>query len=269
MPIATPVQYPLSNVPLLGKGSVMLSRLVGGVDQGLYNIGNANKLTIDLKDDRAELYSSMNSSASLLSSALKKRTPTVKITGTDFKSDVMALAMMSTGKSALAVAATTITAEALVSATQPKAGRYYKTAFMNHDPATNYVNTVLKQGGTPLVKGTDWVMVDGVSGLVYFPATGGSVAEGTAVTADYHTLVASFDQVAGGTASTIRGKVLFMPDPTDGQKIMLDIWKVDFSANSSLDLISDDYGNWELDGNILDDTVNHPLSPFYLATFLS
>jgi len=264
-----PVTYPLSNVPLLGKGSIMLERVVAGVGMGLYPLGNCHKLTIDLKDDRATLYSSMNQSASLIASALKKRTPTVKIQGTDFKSDVMAIAMMSSGKSTLAVAANTIAAELLASATAAKAGHYFKTAFMNHDPATNYASTVLKQGATTLVKGTDWVIVDGTTGLIYFPATGGAVVEGTAVTVDYHTLVASFDQVAGGNISTIRGHVLFMPDPTDGQKIMLEIWKVDFSANGSLDLVADDYGNWDLDGNILDDTVNHPLSPFYLATFLN
>jgi hypothetical protein len=31
-------------------------------------------------------------------------------------------------------------------------------------------------------------------------------------------------------------------------------------------MIADDYGNWTLDGYILDDTSNHPTAPFFLLT---
>jgi hypothetical protein len=60
---------------------------------------------------------------------------------------------------------------------------------------------------------------------------------------------------------------VFSPDPVDGQKIGCDIWRVNLNPNGQFGLITEDYGNWTLDGNILDDTANHPLSPFYEYTF--
>ena len=77
----------------------------------------------------------------------------------------------------------------------------------------------------------------------------------------------SFDHVAGATIPFVQGHILFVPDPVDGQKIGCDIWRCNLNPNGQIGLIADDYGNWSLDGNILDDTANHPTAPFYDYTF--
>lgn len=258
------LKYPLPHDPMLGKGSILIDRLdASGNPTGFMPIGNATKFELDMKDDRAELYSSMNATVTLIATALKKRQPTVSITGTDFKPDVAALFFMSTAKTTLAIAAGAITSEALASATVTKKGKYFPTASRNIDPATP---PTVKQGTTTLVQDTDWVLADPVEGLIYFPA-GGAVLDTTAVTIDYSTLDGNFDQVAGGTIPTVKAKLRFVPDPTDGQKIGVEIWKVNLSPNGQIGLIADDYGNWTLDGAILDDSAEHPDAPFYLATF--
>jgi len=215
----------------------------------------------------AELYSSMNKNVALLATALKKRTVTLQITGTDFRPEVMALALMAPGKTTLVTSATTFTDEPLASATATKKGKYFATANRNVDPTIS-APVVTSHTTTPavLVAGTDYVLVDAVEGLFYFLPTS-SLNEAKSITVTYTTLVGSFDQVAGSSVPQVQGRLRFVPDPTDGAKIGLEVWRVNLHPSGNLGLIADDYGNWTLDGQALDDTANHPNSPYFLQTF--
>lgn len=261
------IQYPFPHVPMLGKGSILFDRFdAAGLLTGYMPFGNCTKMELGLKDDRAELYQSLNKNSSLIANALKKRTISLSITGTDFRSDMMAIAMMSSGKTTLATTAATVTAEVLASATASLPGRYFALANRNVDNVGT--PPVLTCNAVTLVAGTDYIVVDSVEGLIYFPTNTGAAA-GHAVTATYHTLVGSQDQVAPATQPQILGRIRFVPDPTDGQKIGAEVWRVNLYPSGQLGLIADDYGNWTLDGAILDDTANHPNSPYLLQTFYS
>jgi hypothetical protein len=261
-----PILYPVPHIPMLGKGSILLDIFdpVTGLPTGLQHLGNCTKFELDLKDDIAELYQSLNKNVTLIATAVKKRQPKIAITGTDFSAAHVAIAQMSAGKTTLAQTVQTVTAETLISTAQaPSAiGRYFRAAQMNADPATP---PVLTSNSVTLVAGTDYVVVDLAQNLYYIPA-GSSIAT-HAVTITYHTLVGNFDQVAGATVPFVKGHILFVPDPVDGQKIGCDIWRVNLNPNGQFGLITEDYGNWTLDGNILDDTANHPTAPFYEYTF--
>ena len=266
------LKYQVPHVPMLGKGSILLDRFdVNGNPTGVFiHLGNATKFELDLKDDIAELYQSINKNVTLIATAVKKRQPKISITGTDFSSDHIQLVQMSAGKTSLSVASGTVTAETLISAVQTAnaKGRYFRTATMNVD-FTGTAPVLTQAPSTILVAGTDYVLLDAVMGLIYIPASSTIDITGVhAITITYHTLVGAFDQVAGATVPFVQGHILFEPDPVDGQSIQCDIWRVNLSPNGQLGLIADDYGNWSLDGNILDDTANHPNSPFYLYTFL-
>lgn len=262
------IKYQIPHVPMLGKGSILIDRFdpVTGLPTGLFiHLGNCTKFELDLKDDIAELYQSLNKNVTLIATAVKKRQPKISITGTDFSSDHIALAQMSAGKTTLATTATTISGETLISAAQaPNAiGRYFRSANFNIDNVGT--PPVLTSNSVTLVAGTDYILLDPVQGIFYIPV-GSSIAS-HAVTMVYHTLVGSQDQVAGATVPFVQGHLLFSPDPVDGQKIGCDIWRVNLNPNGQIGLIADDYGNWSLDGNILDDTANHPNAPFYQYTF--
>jgi hypothetical protein len=262
--------YPVPHIPMLGKGSILLDRfdLTTGLPTGFAHLGNCTKFELDLKDDIAELYQSINKNVTLIATAVKKRQPKISITGTDFSSDHIAIAQMSTGKTAVATTATTVTAEVLITAAQTVVakGRFFRTAKLNVDPTATA--PVLTQNAAPLTVTTDYVLVDSVKGLFYIPATSGIDVTGTKeITVTYHTLAGTQDHVAGATVPFVQGHILFVPDPVDGQKIGCDIWRVNLNPNGQLGLIADDYGNWSLDGNILDDTANHPTAPFYDYTF--
>jgi hypothetical protein len=49
-------------------------------------------------------------------------------------------------------------------------------------------------------------------------------------------------------------------DPSDGQKIGVEVWRCNLAPNGQIGLVLDDYGNWTLDASILDDSVC-PLLP--------
>jgi hypothetical protein len=253
---------------MLGKGSILLDLFdANGLPTGLQHLGNCTKFELDLKDDLAELYQSLNKNVTLIATAVKKRQPKITIEGTDFSSSHFPIFQMAAGKTTLAVAAATFTAEVLISAAQaPTAkGRFFRTANMNVDNVT--VPPALTSNAIALTPGTDYVVADPQSGLFYIPA--GSTIATHAVTITYNTLVGAFDQVAGATVPFQKGHLLFVPDPVDGQKVGCDIWRVNLNPNGQLGLIADDYGKWQLDGNILDDSANHPLDPFYLYTFFN
>jgi hypothetical protein len=264
-----PIQYPVPHIPMLGKGSILLDQFDDdGNPTGFLHLGNCTKFELDLKDDIAELYQSLNKNVTLIATAVKKRQPKITITGTDFSSDHIAIAQMSAGKTSLSISAATVSAEVLITAAQAPncKGKFFRAANMNIDPTTT--PPVVKSGSagtTTLTAGTDYQLVDPVSGLFYIPA--GSTISTYAVTVTYDTLVGAFDQVAGATIPFVQGHLLFVPDPVDGQKIGCDIWRVNLNPNGQIGLIADDYGNWSLDGNILDDTANHPDAPFYEYTF--
>jgi hypothetical protein len=262
------IKYQIPHIPMLGKGSILLDQFdVNGNATGVFkHLGNCTKFEIDVKDDIAELYQSINKNVTLIATAVKKRQPKITITGTDFSSDHIAIAQMSAGKTTLATTATTFTSEVLISAAQaPNAiGRYFKTANKNVDPTA--VPPVLTSNSATLTAGTDYILLDAVQGIFYVPA--GSTIASHAVTITYNTLVGSFDQVAACTIPFVQGHIYFSPDPVDGQSIACDVWRVNLNPNGQLGLIADDYGNWSLDGNILDNTAATPNAPFYQYTFI-
>jgi hypothetical protein len=256
--------YPVPHLPMLGKGSILFDVFdANGNSTGSQHLGNCTKLELDIKDDIATLFQSINKNVSLIASALKKREPSVTITGTDFSASHMAIVMMAAGVVPLVGTVQTINAEPLASATATKKGKYFRTVNMNLDPVGP---TVVHQGVTTLVAGTDYIIADLQLVLIYFPLTS-TVVYTTAVTIDYKTLVATNNQVNGATQPYIKGKLTFDPDPTDGQKIALDIWQVNLNPTGQLGLIADDYGNWTLKGMILDSTATHPTAPYFQATF--
>jgi hypothetical protein len=250
---------------MLGKGSILFDVFdANGNLTGYFPFGNCTKLELAHKDERANLFQSLNKSASLIASGLKKRTVSVSIVGTEFNSNMMAIAMMSGGVTQLTTAAATITAEVLAPAGVSKAGKYFALLNRNIDPTAT--PPVLTNNANTLAAGDDYILVDPIEGLIYFP-TDTTADSAHSVTATYKTLVGEQDQVAGAVLPQVLGRLRFVPDPTDGQKIGLEAWRVNLYPSGQLGLIADDYGNWTLDGEVLDDTSNHPLSPYYLQTF--
>ena len=257
-----PIHYPIPHLPMLGKGSMLLDVFdAQGNPTGFQHLGNCTTVDQETKDDKAELFQHINSVPSLIATAVKKRVVSLKMAGTDFSSDHMVNALMASGKTQLVTGVTPVSGEVLASATVTKKGKYFATLGRNLDPASISVHQT-----TALTLGTDYVIADEVQGLIYFPVTSG-VNDAAQVLIDYTPINATFDQVAGAVQPFVKGSLRFVPDPTDGQKIGIEWWRVNLSPSGKIELIKDDYANWELEVMVLDDSENHPLNPYYLATF--
>jgi hypothetical protein len=258
----SPIHYAVPHLPYLGKGSLLFDRFDdAGALTGFQHFGNVSTIDQETKDDKAELNQHINAVPSLIATAVKKRAVSVKFTGTDFSADHLAIALMSAGKTTLEIDATPVIAEALASATATKTGKYFATAKRNLDPAT----VAVKQGVTVLTLGADYTISDPVEGIIYFPLTS-DVDDAVAVTIDYTSIATTFDQVSGATVPFVKGRMRFVPDPTDGPKIGVEWWVCNLSPSGKLELVKDDYGNWELEAMVLDDSENHPDNPYFLLT---
>lgn len=257
-----PLIYQLPHLPMLGKGSLLVDIYdANGGLTGYQHIGNANKCELEIKDDKATLYQSVNATPSLIATAVKKRDVMLSITGTDFKFNNLAKALMASSgaETILATGSTPVTGEALASATAVKHGRYFGTL------GRNITSVVVHQSGSPLTLGSDYVIVDQEEGLIFFPATS-TVSDTAAVTIDYTPANINMAQVAGAVQPFVRSRVRFVPDPTDGKRIGAEFWQVNLSPTGKLGLIQDEYANWELEGMLLNDSANHPNSPYFLLT---
>lgn len=261
------IQYQLNHVPSLGKGSVLFDRFLNGSPTGVFmHLGNCNKFEVDPKDDMAELWQSLYPSPTKIAQAVKKRDIKIAIEGTDFSADHSQIYSIAAGVSTRAQTGAAIVAQQVISAAETASclGRYFQ---VQNFPVATW--TDLKQGATTLVNGTDYVVLDLTHGIVYIPLTSTiSTAGTTAVTADYTSATSSVSQIAGHTVNFVQGHILFIPDPADGPNIQADVWRVNLTQNGKIGLISDEYGNWTLEGSCLDDTANHPTDPFYLYTYL-
>jgi hypothetical protein len=257
------MQYQIPHLPYLGKGSLLFDRFdANGALTGFQHFGNVSTVDQETKDDKAELYQHINAVPSMIATALKKRAVSVKFTGTDFSADHLTIATMAAGKTELVITADPVVAEVLASATATKKGKYFATLNRNLNPT----GIAVKQGVDVLVAGEDYIVADAVQGLFYFPVTSG-VDDATAVTIDYTPIAATFDQVAGAVVPFVKGRMRFVPDPTDGPKIGVEWWVCNLSPSGKIELIKDDYGNWELEAMVLDDSENHPADPYFILTY--
>lgn len=256
------IQYKLPHLPMLGKGSLLIDIYdANGGLTGYIHMGNCSKVEHEIKDDKKSLFQSINKSPSKIASAVGKREVMLAITGTDFAFTKLAIQQLASGgvETILATGSAPVAGEALASTTATKKGKYFSTL------GRNIGSVVVNQSGSPLVLGTDYTIEDSLQGLIYFLPSGG-VNDTVAVTVNYTPASLSLAQIAGAVQPFVRARLRFVPDPTDGKRIGVEWWQVNLSPNGKLALIADDYGNWELEGDVLDDTANHPTAPYFLMT---
>lgn len=111
------------------------------------------------------------------------------------------------------------------------------------------------------VANTDYVL-DVIEGLIKFLSTG-SIDE------DQNVEVAmTYAAVSGYTVTTlvsasVRGKLKFVGDPTQGPNIILTAWDVLLSPEGEVGLISDDLASVTIAASVTKDETNHASNPYY------
>ena len=111
------------------------------------------------------------------------------------------------------------------------------------------------------VAGTDYE-VDCEMG--FFRAFTAGTITATAFTSYDYPLVTK-ETVRALTNTSIIGELRFVGDPDDGPHYIVSMWKVSLTASTGLGLIGESNSEIALTGEILDDTLNHPSTPFFDA----
>lgn len=252
---------------LLGKGELLFSRKINGVLQGHRHIGNVETFELTTADDVLEKYNSMNAAASLYKRITRRRDVTLRVTADEFTPENLALMLMGTSQQSAAQAATAVAGEVLTE--DVLLGGYYKFAKMGPHTAISLA-TPGATADVALVLGTDYRIHDANVGVVQILPGATNIAAGATLKASYTpTAYASgLTEVLGGNASVVEGSVLFLPDPTSGPKMMVEVWSVSVNPDGALGLISDEFAQMAMTMAVQSDDEGHPTNPLYKVTYV-
>lgn len=239
---------PSSDNILLGKGELFFDRFnASGTQQGYFHLGNCSRFAIVTADDRIKLNTSQDAAAGLLKAVTRKREITVEITSNEMGIANLALALMG-DESTFTQTSSAITGEIL--STAPTKGRFYKTA------GRNLSGVVITQGTVTWAVSTDYTVYDSSAGIIQVKSNASTaVNTAAAATIAYTRATLSLDTVLGGTKTKIEGKLLFVPDPTSGPQFDVEVFKVSASPGGELGLISEDFGEYTITMDVLDDSA--------------
>ncbi len=255
-----------------GSGKPYFDRFdANGAPTGLRMLGNTSTLTVTPTVNQTTVTDYTKKTRTTVGIITQSQSHKVQLVLMETSPKNLALAMNG-NVSAFTQTGGTITAEVLASTSllgkpQPGTDMILQTAQRNISAVTLKVTTA----STPVVltSGTDYEIEDATAGLIRvlasapnYPASGA-----TGITADYTAAAvlatAGKSQVNGAAVPSITGKLFFSADPVSGRAQDLEAWRVTLTPSSAVNWISDAPTTITLDGEILDDSANHPATPFY------
>ncbi len=239
---------------MLGAGQLWFNR--ADADKGYAHLGNCTSFELSFEDTVQKVINRMTSALGTYRKIVSERVANVSITGQEFNPDNIAL-VASGSVGALSQAGSTATGEVLATAAQATGERAYQTAFRNISAIT------IKQGASTLIAGDDYTVEDAVLGLITFHTSGGLFVAGTQIDIDYTYAADTSPTVAGGAVNTIEGSLLFVGDPAAGGAMDIKIHRFSVEPEGGLEFIGDDFLDWTLSGEALDDSTNNPNYPFW------
>jgi hypothetical protein len=239
----------------LGRGKLFIDPFdANGNRTGQHDVGNVTLFDTEDKVDVKEKYESMDPASSLYARGVVRQTVHLKITGDEYTLDNLAYAL-SGSVVQVSGAGATIAAEPLTPTGGAILGRYYDMQNRNVTTLTD-----VKQGATALVLGTDYT-VDLLRGRIYLLPTSVTITPGLQLTTDYVYGAYTYNAVSVASKGTIDAYVRFMGNPIKGPTYEAEYWHVSFTPTGQLGFIADDFGNWTLEGLVIQDAINHPASP--------
>ena len=236
----------------VGKGKIWIDLLDSdGARTGERYLGNTPTFEITTSQEKLDHRSSATASAEKDASLVKSTDISLRIVLEEFVKENVALAVAG-DHSTLSQTAGSAVAEAVTAVAQD---RWYELAYRD-------VSSVVVTGseGTPTYDVYDDYKVDAVSGRIYIVA-GGAITAGTELEIDYDYGDLALDTTRAVTDTDKTAFLRFVSDPSEGKAKEIQIWKVVLRSDGALPLITEDWGQITLAGEVESDRTNHPNEP--------
>jgi hypothetical protein len=247
----------------LGRGAIYFDRrTTADSTVGSFHLGNCDQLSWNTATEQLDLKDFTQQSSSPYTSVVTSTDIKFTVAGFEFSKENWLLATMGDAAS-YTQSASTATGEVLASATVTGlSGKYFFLA------KKKVSSVVLKQGATTYVLDTDYEVVDADRGIVrVLPA--GSIADGTALTADYSyaAIATGLTRIYGGTNTGIEGKLRFVSNNATGTNYDLTVYNAKLVPNGDINMISDEFNKFTLEGTAQSDATGlyggSTSSPYY------
>lgn len=221
----------------VGKGKIYLA---AGTNP-LVAIGNVSKLTLNVTEDKVELQDYETSGGGVIASISRVKSINVSMTANSFSPANLSVALRGTvtaNAGTVAIVGEThegITAGLIQLARLPDATKTF---------------AVLK-GSTPFTEGTDYVITN--SGFEVL--AGGAIVEGDDLLVSYTPLADNLLQALTTGATDYRFVFEGLNEANSGSPFVVEIYKLQLSPTKTFELISDKFGDLNLEGTVLKDTT--------------
>jgi hypothetical protein len=239
---------------MVGKGKVYFNRLnANNIPSGEMDLGNDPTFTNTPVIESLDHYSSMSGVKTKDKSANISSDVTLKFTLDEINIQNLVMALMGDKTEYISQSDGSQT-NAVITA---HIGKFEKLPHRNLTPGSVDVTDIT--GVTHYVAGTDF-SVDNTIGRIMI-LTGGSVAENQILHVDYLYEAISYPAVFPATRSEVEGLLRFVGDCTFGSNYEVCYWRVKLKVTGDISLISDEWSKIEFEGEVLDDSTNHPTQP--------
>lgn len=238
---------------MLGRGKIYIDRLTSAFARtGEKFVGNVSVFEITPSPEEIKKFSSATAAAPQTCSDVIRQSLAVRIVGDEFSGENLARALYG-DMSTLSQTGDNVVAEPILTVQQ---GCYYPVNY-------RAISAVAVKDSVPTTYTvTDDYLVDAVEGRIYI-VPGGAIADDTNLLIDYTYGTIALNTVRGMNQTSIRCYIRFVGDPARGATQTVEIWRASVRADGAIGLISDDYGEWTLTGDVESDATNHPDEPHF------
>lgn len=242
----------------LGKGSLLLDRLTdAGVSTGFSFVGDVSSLTLSAEKQEAEIYSSSQATAPLLKKATTRLAFNLSATLHEYTKENLQSFLLA--EEAAKTQTLNNSASVTIAAASVFAGRIYDTG------ARRITNVVVTQDGTDvLTVDTDYIVYSEF-GVVHLLTTG-AARDGVETVIEFDQPALEITQLRLLQQASPVVHLLFLADDANtdgaGSKDRLECWKCAIAPEGDLNLISDDFGSFQLSMSVQSDATNHPNDPY-------
>jgi hypothetical protein len=238
---------------MFGRGKIMFAAHASGAHVNQYtHLGNCKTFSVGVAPETVSMVNYMTETSAVYKKVVKSISIPIKITGFEFSSGVNKLLFMG-DQTSYVQTANTITGETIATAAMTGLkGKFYNTLMRNISAP------ILLQGASTLVSGTDYTIEDAFRGVIKILSTGATVADGTALLLTYvHAAITGtgLTKIRGAVNTSVEGRLQFLPDNTTGPDNEVVVWNASIAPDGDIGFISDDFAEWNLNGEAQDDSA--------------